>query len=461
MSCATLTNTDYIQAFAYASSRALKDACTDPSVINKFCGPGNNCLTWKDDNNMRLWRDTCIISKQKDGTKKECTQDLDCDSTKSESCINGCDPDDKNKKFCGFTTSTAPAGHCHITTREACLKNSDIPYNQNDCSSNGNSMGTCSPKTDPNTKPYLEWRPDTNKCVLGNWIKKMWAEQSEIRPGQGGRHDPPFFYDDTNGQVHITKNYCTSYGTDYGSGICNSDADCVGQDGKTNLGSCTRSPECPLIGGDCTHICNKTECSTDINCKVGDKCIDGHCIGEYSNCLTSTGQEVGEMLVGKTIFRDFKDGRICEKYEPEKIKQPQQPEKNEKIKQTEKYIQNLFKSFNNIPEVVSKLGDSSLMSQKKLVGKDFGGPGIHLYAIVWSEEANILPLCDSGFDADEVSKVYKNFVIIKNGKKYIKISRKDIKNNNNIKRLYISLNSGKWLFSNILNNALNKNGFTK
>ena len=448
MSCATLTDTDYIQAFAYARSIALKDSCTDPNVINKFCGTGNNCLTWKDDKNMRLWRDTCIISKQKDGTKKECIFDSDCDSTKSESCINGCDPDDKNKKFCGFTTSTTPAGHCHITTREACLNNSDIPYNPNDCSSGGDGMGTCTAKTDPNTKPYIEWRPDTNKCVLGNWIKKMWAEHPEIRPGQGNRRDPPFFYDNTNGQVHITKNYCTSYGTDYGSGLCNSDSDCKSKNGKS-LGSCRRSPECPLIGGDCNHICDKTDCVIDDDCKIGDKCSNGNCIGDNSNCLTSTGQDVGEMLVGKTIFRYFKDGRTCEKYEPQKIKQ------------TENYIQNLFKSFDNIPEVVSKLADSSLMSQKKLVGKDFGGPGIHLYTIVWSEEANILPLCDSGFDADEVSKVYKHLVIIKNGKKYIKVSRKDIKNDNNIKRLYISLNSGKWLFSNILNNALNKNGFNK
>lgn len=89
------------------------------------------------------------------------------------------------------------------------------------------------------------------------------------------------------------------------------------------------------------------------------------------------------------------------------------------------------------------------MNTKSLASKDFAGKGINLYVINWKKNEGIDSYNDVGFIADEIEVVYPHIIKIKNGKKYINISKKDIKDNN-LKRIFLSANSGNWLLSNIL-----------
>ena len=273
-------------------------------------------------------------------------------------------------------------GRCVISDRDACIAQSQVPFgidgtelqtkscNEDKDCEGLNYEATCgSEKSCVPTKSYLEWHD--GKCILGNFQLKRWCEfptQRRQEAEHGVTDVPPFKYDDTSGNCQITKPYCDWMGVSY---------------------------------------------------KENDN--------GRPNCYTTTGQDVGEFLLGKTIFRGIK--KITE-------------------------------GFNNLPQQITKISDRKYASTYTKLAQDYGGPGIHLYQIVWKPETeknhNTANGSTAGFFADEVEKVFPDIVITKSGAKYINISRDQVKANHKLKRIYLISGSGKWFLSSIINMTTNK-----
>jgi hypothetical protein len=153
-------------------------------------------------------------------------------------------------------------GHCKIATKNKCDSISQLPFDP--VSGNSYSKITCSKEIDcqsnftcnPKSKtcipknPYLEFRD--GKCVYGNFALMKWCKfpnQRRLKGEVGVTDVPPFKYDPTTGKCEITKDYCDWMGISY---------------------------------------------KIDHN-------------GEPT-CYSQTGQQIGEFLLGKTIFRGLKRG---------------------------------------------------------------------------------------------------------------------------------------------------------
>jgi hypothetical protein len=127
-------------------------------------------------------------------------------------------------------------------------------------------------------------------------------------------------------------------------------------------------------------------------------------------------------VIGRTIFRDLK------------------------------YIIEGFQK--NLVDISSKLADKKLIDTYTVLGKDFGGPGINLYQIIWKESAekidNSCVIPRAGFLADEVKKSFPEVVKKKNGYNFISVSLNQVKKNPKLKRIYFVNISGVWLLDNII-----------
>jgi hypothetical protein len=141
-------------------------------------------------------------------------------------------------------------------------------------------------------------------------------------------------------------------------------------------------------------------------------------------CYEKTGQKAGEFIMGKTIFRGLKQ---------------------------------VVEGFSTIPNNVQKIADRKYAHKYQIVQKDYAGPGIHLYQIIWGPEANKIDQstekANTGFFADEIEKKYPEIVKTKNNCKFINIKRDNLQNNPFLKRIYIISGSGKWV-GEIINNSL-------
>ena len=293
-------------------------------------------------------------------------------------------------------------GNCVISTKDQCMAQSQVPYlpdgkpipsipcidtktglaSDEICKNifkekdpeNSYICGESSKKCIP-AKSYLEWREGQNgkdgKCIFGNFSLKQWCENPEQRRAEsapGATDVPAFKYNNATGDCTITKEYCDWMGVSY-----------------------------------------------DENDKG------------RPNCYISTGQTIGEMIMGKTIFRGIKKS---------------------------------VEGFDTLPYQINKLADRKLSSKYVLLAKDFGGPGIKLYQIIWKPEAidkhptgNI---SIAGFFSDEVEKVYPELIKTKSGAKYIIVNRDQVKENPKIKRIYFVAGSGGWLLQNIMAMLKNK-----
>lgn len=144
--------------------------------------------------------------------------------------------------------------------------------------------------------------------------------------------------------------------------------------------------------------------------------------GPPPDCYVSTGQWWGEMAMGRTIFRGIKKATV--------------------------------EGFDALPHQINKLADRKLSSKNVLLGKDFGGPGINLYQIIWKPEAinkhSTGDISIAGFFSDEVEKVYPELIKTKSGAKYIIVNRDQVKENPKIKKIYFVAGSGSWLLQNIM-----------
>ena len=127
-------------------------------------------------------------------------------------------------------------------------------------------------------------------------------------------------------------------------------------------------------------------------------------------CYETAGQSVAEFLLGKTIFRD------------------------------------LFEGFQHIGPNIMKLADRKYSQKHKILQRNFGGSGIHLYDIKWKngyDGPNI------GFFSDEIKMVFPEIVVSKNNLEYLHINLEDTKKNPKLKRIYLTSGSTKWITESI------------
>jgi hypothetical protein len=449
------TNVDTLMASKYAEARINNDIFNNRTIMNRiYSEHGDKSFVFLEDKQYKNWNDYINMSD------KACTKDSNCNTDFGETCMQ-----DVNK--CGFSTVDVKPGKFHINNKNLCLKKSKMPIKcaGSDCVSVTGAV-------------YTEWRdlkdldsdakdrlPDEmpGLCIRGNWSLREYAENPIYRGSMTGINkdtssfDEHLNYDPTNGKVYLTKEFCNKYDTKFASGNCTiqSGIDIEGKPRyKKDETKCPKNSKC-ITCTDGLYACserlcttgNKTNCMDDERCSTefctGNDCpATGVCTNEFSNCYTTT--DVGEFLFGKTLFRMFDTGKFyCPKDTKKDVKE------NFEQNNFQNRIKNILSTFDKFPEIVIKIADTSLMNTKSLASKDFAGKGINLYVINWKKNEGIESYNDVGFIADEIQYVYPHIIKIKDGKKYIYISKKDIKDNN-LKRIFLSANSGNWLLSNIL-----------
>jgi hypothetical protein len=390
------TNADYLHAWAYANDQVNKMKCEDPEIIENICGKDNTCIQWVEDQKERIYPypsnyylNTC--DKDNDCTMGFCKNGK-CTCYKDTDCKNGLEcipnPDSPAELICGYAPQSY-SGHCKFTNAKACIDQGDLPYTCTD--------KTCMNKKDL-SKSYTEWHIDPQtkegKCVLGNFVLRQWCENPQSRctidkktnsypPGCTSGGDtpgvtdvPPFFYDINTSACYLTHDYCDHYGMHYNKDTCSSSADCP--DGNY--------------------------------CYTPQNSVNSYCVGPDSNCYLSSGEKAAQFFLGRTLWYMFKKGTICK----------------------ENYTHN--------PELTCSQADPTHMKDKRLLRKNFGGPGIHLYIITWHSGKTIV-----GFDGSEVEKVYPDMVENHPEGKFICISKEDAKKDKYVKRMYFTIMSKGWM----------------
>ena len=510
-----------LAAMAYAQNRINKEKSEDPDIINEICSnicktkPASECtdckngIKWKPDNKNKIWQsgqgsyfDKC------DPANNTCKNNLNCVKN----------PNEKNDNYyCGFNSDEIPAGNTIIANKSTCI-NLSVPVYK--CPANASSLDDCSStlkdaSTGSNGLRYAEWHADDStgpnntyggKCVYGNFTAKAYAEfpQSHSAAKKEGGVPPPFYYDQDNGKMYITPEYCNYFGRNYGTGSQNNsnpDASCDDKGGGNYWG---RSEDV-LIGATERHMCvsEDTEskpgyygaipCKTDADCPISDpslvdggtmtntKCINIDktdptnkiCMGDSSSCFITTDKETVQMLVGNTMFNALYTTKAVGDCVKNSIKdignsinnklndtkenyQDSQQDSQPKNNTDTENISKLFSNFNGISDQVSKLSDSKYMENKKILAKDYAGKGVHLYLIKWDLKATKLgipSINDIGFDYDEIVKKHPEICTKFKNSKFISINKKQL-TNNDIKRIYVYIGSNGWIKSMI--NSFNK-----
>lgn len=430
-----VTSIDFMHALAYAQQQVNKMKCEDPEIVKKVCDSsasgtyagGGTCIQWEQDESQAVFpkpesyynkecttNEDCYLGKCKDGVC-QCETEKDCSGNLS--CL--VDPENPSHSVCAYAPENVAAGHCIFNNPIACKAQGQLPYTC-DCGPQGNDDGSCQnrPQKDLN-KPYTEWHVDDEgkgKCVLGNFVLRQWCEQPCTRCAKnketgkypsscsGGEDTPgvttvpPFFYDQNKGACYMTHDYCDAYGLDY------------------NMSSCQSNDDCPGKNNYCAP--------------------DGHCSGPDAKCYTSTGDKVAQFFIGKTLFYLFKNKLQC------KTKESYQPlEKTDK----ESLEKEIAEQFNSTPEIACYLHDEEKIKRSKVIKKDFGGDGIHLY--IYEKENKIV----TGFDPKEVKKVYpENVQKSIDGKMMICVDRNELKGDKYLKRIYLTINSSSWITQSMI-----------
>jgi hypothetical protein len=471
------TQQDHTNAIFYALEQVGKERCTDPDIIRDFCRGtgvggnlgGGNCIQWVQDDSKRNF------AQPSNYFIKQCIQDSDCQiggnqmgycDTNSGMCTCGakgsctgsmdCLPDPSNPAnlLCGWAPNVA-MGNCAFATETACVNQGKLPYQ---CDDNG--VCKSRPEDDPTgpNYPYTEWHTDDNgngTCVFGNFVLRQYCENPASRCSRnpdgsippyctsenerGVTNVPQFYYDKNKSQCYMTHDYCNVFDQDY----------------------------------------NKKPCQTDSDCQNGDVCFadkrldtQPYCVGPGGKCYDTTGQKIGKMTMGKTIFAAFNPSSLClggggQKNSQitnviesvvdtteSKIKQQSAPQNTEQNKRenysdVKNIILDISKNFKNIPKECKQLCDERKMSNKIILSPNFAGTGINLYAIIWKNGGNT-----PGFIQSEVEKVYPNIIKIINGDKYITFKQDQIRDDKNLKRIFLVANSRGWM-SQIIDKIVN------
>ena len=275
---------------------------------------------------------------------------------------------------------------------------------------------------------------------------------------------------------------------------CNTDSDC------SNMG---KNAYCEEKTGTCQIKCKKDDDCEQSNLGYSAKCGRGKCLPKHMylewHPNVKSGNQQGACVIGNSYLRkwcEFPATRRTSsekgvtdvpafKYDTEtgkckitsdychwmevsyKIDDNGDPTCYET--KTQKFFENYFglgktifrgikkgiqEAFNTIPHHIEKLADDRLIKRKKLIKEHFGGEGIHMYQILWKEKAlekhPTMKQQTIGFLASEVSRVHPELVKTKDGIKYISISRAELKENPQLKRLYLTCGSGNWLLDSIV-----------
>jgi hypothetical protein len=445
----TPTVLDQAHAMAFANNMVAKLKCQDPDVVAIVCNGaagGGTCIQWSDEPESQTYptpqsyyrqtcpqgQSQCDMGKCTKGNNPICSCQTDADCLRGMSCIQ--DPDAKENLICGFAPKGTEAGHCLFTNQTACEAQGQLPYTCDD-------QGYCTMRSKDETKKkgYTEWQIDKNgngSCVNGNWLLRQWCENpgSRCEKGSDGSYPasctgdqttgittvPPFFYDKSKGMCYITNDYCQNYGNEYNMGDCQKDSDC----GPGNY-------------------CNATDSSST-------------CVGPGSECEVSTGDKIGKFFVGNTLFYMMKKGKCkgsdrgqgtdtSEGYE--------KPNASGFIPDKEDFAElakDIHAQFKDSPDTAVALADSKFVTNKIVIGKDFAGPGINLYMIVWKSGQSGV-----GFLGDEVEKRYPEMVENHPRGKLIIISRAELGKDKDLKRIYLTINSKGWM-TEIIKNLVNK-----
>lgn len=430
------TTLDYINGLNYAYQQVNKMKCVDPDIIKEVCNSSNSpsnpgggtCITWREDKRemtfpvpSNYYVSQC--SKDSDCEMGVC-RDGYCSCRANNDCKQGLEciqnPNSLDKLICGYAPKDTTAGHCVFTNKTACTAQGQLPYN---CTPDG-----CVAK-EKLDYPYTEWRINSDtgqgKCVMGNFLLRQWCENPISRcakdPDTGKYPDdctgggkspgvtdvPPFYYDREQGMCYMSHDYCDHYARDYNKPKCNTDTDCPGKNNK---------------------------------CVPDSSGLSQHCVGPDSDCEVSTEEKIAEFTVGRTLFYMFKKGTTCDSADKLKKEfyEPIQPPGKIELKELNKIISDQLKTT---PEYACYLFNPQELRDKKLMVKNFAGNGINLYLMGWKNGNT--EMC---FDADEVEKVYPQMVEDKplTGGKMICISRDEIKDDKNLKRLFLFINSRGW-----------------
>lgn len=290
-----------------------------------------------------------------------------------------------------LTNCSSQHGKCRIKTKEECLKLSQLPW-----SPNGGNISDSICKEDIDCAPVEKIDMicgNNNKCIPKNvYLEWREDENKEDENKESGKC--------ILGNSLLRK-YCEFPIT----------RDDHHVKGKTDVPPFRYSPET----GEC-FITKKY-------CDWMGSSYRTEGFSKKPNCFQSKGDTVGQFVVGKTIFKGMKTG---------------------------------FKEFyKNIPISINKLADKKLMDNYKILKENFGGPGIHLYQIIWKKEAEKIDKTtinpSAGFIATEIHKVYPNIIIKQKNFLFIVISMEQLKSDPSLKRIYIGSASGKSILDTIIN----------
>ena len=491
-----------------------KDPKIIKHVCGKYSpGPGaNNCIEWAAGTQPVTWQQFSRTWAEGPG----CTNDQDCSSSENkklgipEGAVCQFSSNDK-KGWCHTSTEDASQGQCHIMTPELCNGISKLPYKCDgpgltggfdpahrdvySCSAiEGQTCKTSKDCNDPNVPnanlsgvcvagscqyPYTEWhtnpikqdkmgnpaqfdgKPSPGMCIPGNYALRQWAENPGARPGAEAPTDFPLYYNKDSGEAYLTYDYCrNAYGSSYAGKTCK-------QSGSPCPEDCVQT-----TAGENTFACSEDQfwtCSTDADCKPtgfspGEEGANpgychkptptgpGHCVSKNSDCYIWAPQAILEFTLGKTFFRAFQPHTACsdKDWAPDGNPVPSPKAKTQENfthKKEEKTKSDLFQFLQNSPDSVEKLADSSKVKNSKIVVKKFAGD-VPIRLITWKNGDTTM-----GFLAEDVRKKYPEFIVIKNGEKFIRMEKSQVKDQAT-KRLFYSLNSENWI-TDIIKNLFN------
>ena len=204
----------------------------------------------------------------------------------------------------------------------------------------------------------------------------------------------------------------------------------------------------------------------------------GHCTGPETDCYEKSGQKwVEDLVCGKTIFRMFKgevkcptgssakQSRISEAVSAKQSKIPHEavehsPTPHEAVdtKQSripyanrsqisDTQLNEKYKELQNVPDKVECLIDDKMI-EKKIPLNNTLVKDVCLNLCIWKHDADVDSKIGICFDANQLKKVYPEFVKRKKGFEYIVMNKKDISDNAS-KRLFYTVATSESLLQNI------------
>lgn len=298
---------------------------------------------------------------------------------------------------------TCDHGNCKIVTEEECNKHSQLPWGpggvkldgpsckkDDDCK-NSSFEAICSSKKKCIPKnPYLEWHPSSATGPAGICQFGNFALRKWCEYPSTRR---------TSSENGVTNVPPFKYNAETGN--------------------------CEITKDYCDWM--------EVSYKIDDK--------NRPTCYTKTGQKIGEFIMGKTIFRSLK--RVTEDKDV----------KEGYNQYSYKASPSLVEGFNKLDHV-QKLADEKYILDKNIISKNFGGPGIHLYHIVWKrtsvDKDKGTAKDGMGMLAKEVKKVYPDAVTVIDGDMYISITKDQVRKNPKLKRIYLTSSSGNWMLKTFI-----------